>query len=211
MTKAEYIDFIRNSLPMVDKTSRFHREQVGAAINVAVNTVFYEIYRANPKVFMKSMERYTTRATIIPVNITLRGRYTAPITVDIVDLPKKAGGVLEIMQWDAQGIQEIGTTTTDYIPVTTMEGEQFYGSEASLPGNVVGYSWSGAREIEFWGISAAEASQGVSVRFIQQFKSYSNTDNVVLPYGQDQRIMQLVREFLGVTPPKDTINDNADG
>ena len=40
MTKIEYIDFIRNSLQMVDKTAKFHREQVAAAINNAVNTVF---------------------------------------------------------------------------------------------------------------------------------------------------------------------------
>ena len=60
MTKIEYIDFIRNSLSMVDKTSKFHREQVALAINFAVNTIYYDLYVQNPKAFKKSMERYTT-------------------------------------------------------------------------------------------------------------------------------------------------------
>ena len=60
MTKAEYIDFIRNSLPMVDKTSRFHFEQVSAAINLAVNSVFWQMYSSADKKLKKSLDRYTT-------------------------------------------------------------------------------------------------------------------------------------------------------
>lgn len=212
MTQNEYIDFIRNSLAMVDKTAKFLRPQVEAAINFAVNTVFYELYERNPKKFRKSMERYTVRGTLAPVltGLHVRGRYTAPLAVDIVDLPRKTGGIIEIMQLDAEGIPEIENTTTKYVPVTTMEGEQLYGSESSLPGNVVGFSWSGARELEFWGMSAAEASQGVSARYIRQFKEYVYDDNVILPYGQDSRIVELVREYLGQTPPKDLVNTNAD-
>ena len=104
----------------------------------------------------------------------------------------------------------IDTTTTDYVPVTTMEGEQLYGSESSLPAEVTGFSWSGAREIEFWGMTSANALLGINIRFLKQFKSYGNTDNVVLPYGKEQQIIDKVREYLGVTPPKDTINDNSD-
>jgi len=46
---------------------------------------------------------------------------------------------------------------------------------------------------------------------IKQFKAYALTDNVILPYGRDQQIIELVRQFLGATPPKDLLNDNADG
>jgi len=209
MTKAEYIDFIRNSLQAVDKTAKYHPEQVAAAINVAVNTVFYEVYKDQPRIFAKSMERYTTQTQLIPVNTSaVAPRYTAPVTVDIVDLPRKTGGILEILQ---KTLIPTGlSSVTTYIPVTTMEGEQFYGSEASLPDNVVGFSWSGARVVEFWGMSVTQASNTVLARYIKQFKSYSSTDNVVLPYGQDQRIIELVREYLGAIPPKDLVNNNAD-
>ena len=210
MTKAEYIDFVRNSLQMVDKTSKFLRPQVEAAINNAINTVFYELYQENPKVMMKSLERYSSQETVTPTLTTFTNRYTDELSSDVVDLPKKAGGILEIIQ-QATGLPKDTTLTTTYVPVSTMEGEQMYGSEASLPGNVVGFSWSGARDIEFWGLSAAEAVASSVVRFIKQFKSYASTDNVVLPFGQDDKIMQLVREYLGVIPPKDITNNNADG
>lgn len=212
MTQYEYIDFIRNSLSMVDKTAKFLRPQVEAALNFAINTVFYEVYLADPKKFRKSMERYTVRGSLAPIltGLGVRGRYTAPIASDIVDLPRKTGGIIEIMQLNDDGIAGIENTTTTYVPVTTMEGEQFYGSEASLPGNVVGFSWSGAKEVEFWGMSVAEAAKGVSARYIKQFNEYASTDDVILPYGQDNRIVELVREYLGVIPPKDTINDNVD-
>jgi len=207
MTKLQYIDFIRNSLPMVDKTSKYHRLQVEAAINVAVNTVFYDMYEKNPKKFKKSMERYSLLYSPLSVNPALSGttgRYESALLIDIVDLPKKAGGVLEIMPDTAV------LTTTVFVPVSTLEGEQIYGSESSLPGNVIGFSFSGGRTIEYWDMSAAQAAQGVVVRLIQQFKSYSNTDNVLLPYGQNKAIIDLVREFMGAIPPKDLVNTNAD-
>ena len=210
MTKQEYTDFIRNSLPRVDQTNRYDRRQVAVAINVAVNTVFYELYMQNPKKMTKAMERYSTTATIVPSDTTLRGRYVGTLTGDVVDLPRKTGGILSIRQWDGGGIAEIETTVTNYVPVTVMEGEQFYGSEASLSGVVVGFSWSKLGQIEFWGMSAAEAAKGVEVRYLKQFKSYTDTESVILPFGQDERIIQLVREFMGLTPPVDTINDNSD-
>ena len=211
MTKAEYIDFIRNSLPQVDKTSRFHHDQVAAAINVAVNTIFYDMYKQQPKSFKKSMERYTVWAINTPAINAYSGRYTSTITVDVVDLPRKSSGILEILQGTLLGLGPSDTTTTKFIPVSTMEGEQFYGSESSLPDNVIGFSFSGARAIEYWGMKAADATLGVYIRLIKQFKAYALTDNVILPYGRDQQIIELVRQFLGAIPPKDLLNDNADG
>ncbi len=210
MTKKEYIGFIRNSLPMVDQTSRFHHLQVEAAINIAVNSVFFDMYESNPKRFRKSMERYSEFEIATLAEGVPTGRYRTTLTYDVVDLPRKTGGILGIMQKSSAGIAEISTTTTDYVPVSIMEGEQLYGSESSLPGGVVGFSWSGAREIEYWGISDADAALGVYVRAIKQFKSYADTDNLLLPYGKNQQIIDKVREYLGVTPPKDTINDNSD-
>ena len=211
MTKAEYIDFIRNSLPQVDKTSRYHHDQVAAAINVAVNTIFYDMYKQQPKSFKKSMERYTVWAINTPAINAYSGRYTSTITVDVVDLPRKSSGILEILQGTLLGLGPSDTTTTKFIPVSTMEGEQFYGSESSLPDNVIGFSFSGARAIEYWGMKAADATLGVYIRLIKQFKAYALTDNVILPYGRDQQIIELVRQFLGAIPPKDLVNDNADG
>lgn len=209
MTKGEYIDFIRNSLQMVDKTAKFLRPQVEAAINNAVNTVFYELYKQSPKNITKSMERYSSSISVTPVLALNATRYLVSLTVDVVDLPRKAGGILEIDALNASS--EISTTTTKFIPVSTMEGEQFYGSEASLPDNVIGFSYSGWRQIEFWNMDAATAALLVRARIIKQFRSYDSTDVVVLPFGQDDRIMQLVREYMGVIPPKDITNNNADG
>lgn len=59
-------------------------------------------------------------------------------------------------------------------------------------------------------MDAANAALGVYARVIKQFKDYGLTDNIVLPYGQDERIIELVRQYLGAIPPKDLVNDNAD-
>jgi len=184
---------------MVDKTNKYHWEQVAAAINVAVNTVFWEMYSRNPKVMMKSLERYTTLVTSTTAANATTTRQSSTLTVDVVDLPRKAGGII--------GIIQTTTTTTKYVPITTLEGDQLYGSESSLPGNVVGFSFDGARTIEYWNL-ANPAS--VVIRLIKQFKSYGATDNVLLPFGQDERIFQLVREYLGAIPPKDLVNNEAD-
>ena len=215
MTKNEYIDFIRNSLPMEDKTDKFHPAQVEAAINLAVNTAFYEMYAKNPKVMAKSLERYSTLIWSAIFNTVRPPRYTASLTVDIVDLPRKTGGILEISDsgFDMGGTDPILATTTKFLPLTTMEGEQLYGAEAVLASNEYGFSFAGggSRVIEFWGSAAGFAAMfGVWIRAIKQFKSYSSTSQVLLPYGQDERIIELVRQYLGVIPPKDLINDNAD-
>ena len=217
MTKAEYIDFIRNSLPMVDKTSKFHHEQVAAAINVATNTLFYEMYKQQPKSFKKSMERYSSLILLTVAQVaSSRPRYSSQVSVDVVDLPRKTSGILEIGNTLAPST--LTTTTTTFVPVSTMEGEQFYGSEASLPDNIIGFSYAGTYAgttgvtfIQYWNMDVATATDGVYARIIKQFRSYALTDNVILPYGQDQRIIELVRQYLGVIPPKDLVNDNADG
>lgn len=202
MRKLEYIDFIRNSLLQVDKTSKYHPKQVGVALNMAVNSMFYELWDNNPKMFIKSMERYTTVISKIPTTNATTGRYEVDIGSDVVDLKRKTGGILDIMT--------ATTTTTIFIPVSVIEGNQFYGAESSLPDNVIGYSWNGSQSIEFWNISAAQAAAGVVIRLIKQFHEMGDTDDVLLPYGQDERIIELVRQFLGAIPPKDIINSNAD-
>lgn len=199
MTKNQYIDFVRNSLPMVDKTQKYHPEQVAAAINNAVNTLFWEMYEQTNKGMRKSLERYTSLVTSLTAANATTGRYNSSLSVDIVDLPRKAGGIL--------GIIESDTTTTAYVPVTVLEGDQLYGSEASLPETVVGFALNGPRTIEYWNMSAGV---NVVIRLIKQFKSYTATENVLLPYGQDARIVDLVRKYLGDIPPKDLINNEAD-
>lgn len=206
MTKIEYVDFICNSLQMVDKTAKFHKEQVAAAINNAVNTVFYEMYARNPKSVRKSMDRYTVGLTSLAVAYPLGAnpRYTSTLTFDIVNLPTKCAGIIEIVQLNINA-------TTLFVPVTVLEGRQLYGSEASLPGNVIGYTLLDNRTIEYWGMDSVTADAGVYARLIKQFKEFADTDDLLLPYGQDERIMELVRQYLGMIPPKDLINTNADG
>lgn len=209
MTKKEYIDFIRNSLPMEDETDKFHRAQVAAALNSAINTAFYEMYEKNPKNVLRSLERYTPELTELTVTAPVSKYYISTLTFDVVDLPTVCGGIIEILS-RATGVYPNISTTTTFVPVSAIQGRQLYGSEASLPGNVIGYSWTRGRVIEYWGMDAATGAMGAVARIIKQFRSYSDTDNVVLPYGQDERIIELVRQFLGAIPPKDLINDNAD-
>ena len=199
MTKNEYIDFVRNSLQMVDKTQKYHSQQVAAAINHAVNTVFWEMYGKNGNVMKKSLERYTTLVTNTTATNATTTRYNSSLTVDVVDLPRKAGGII--------GIIEDDTTTTKYVPVGVLEGDQLYGSESSLPDAIIGFSFDGIRTIEYWNMTAAT---DVIIRVIKQFNSYTTTENVLLPFGQDERIIELVRKYLGDIPPKDLINNEAD-
>ena len=204
MTKAEYIDFVRNSLQMVDKTAKYHHEQVAAAINVAVNTVFYGLWNNANANLKKSFERYTTLTDVlIEYNATTK-YYLSTLSVDVVDLPRKTGGIFDIIDNGSSGY-------TKYVPLSPMEWAQLNGittsAEAKLPNNVVGFSFSGPRTIYFWG---SDMTGSHYVKLIQQFRSYSNTDNVLLPYGQDEKIIELTRKYLGDIPPKDLINNNAD-
>ena len=214
MIKGEYIDFVRNSLQMVDQTLKYHTEQVAAAIDVASASVFWEMYEKNPKVMKKALERYSTLENNTVVNSVYSPRYTTVLMVDVVDLPKKAGGVLEIFA-DSSG--DMASAQTVFVPVSTIEGQQLYGSESSLPNNVVGFSLIRKNIIEYWGNATLLASlttgaggTGVWVRYIKRFRDYSSTDRVEMPYGQDERIVELVREYLSGIPPKDLVNDNAD-
>jgi hypothetical protein len=127
---------------------------------------------------------------------------------DIMNLPTKASGIIEIIAFDSGGGPS--NVSTKFIPVTALEARQFQGSEASLPGNVIGYTWAGNKVIEYWNMDATTAAAGVLAKIIKPFKSYSATDTFTPPYGQEQQIITIVREYLGVIPPKDTINNNAD-
>lgn len=213
MTKEEYIDFIRNSLPMVDQTSRFHEKQVEAAINLAVNTVFYELYESLPKNKKKAMEVYAiTTSIIIGAEDVFVGRYKSTLSVDVVDLPRKGSGVFDIGY--RQALAGVSHMKTLFVPLSPLEGDQLGRNaanrlEGALPGNVVGYAVTDPRRIEFYNFTEI-ANTDYYARLIKQFKSYSSTDNVKMPYGQDERIIDLVRQYLGLIPLKDIVNDNAD-
>ena len=200
MTKIEYIDYMINSLQAADKTNKFHPKQVEAAINFATNTVFYDLYRKNPKSVMKSMERYAIHPTPFTVIYSLgvaKPRYTTNLDFDVVNLPTKGSGIIEILEVDASG-DAIIDTTTKFIPVSVIEGRQFYGSESSLPDNIIGYTLTDNRTIEYWGMTQAIANLGVHARIIKQFRYHTDTTDIMLPYGQDEKIMELVGLYMGV-------------
>jgi hypothetical protein len=159
----------------------------------------------------KALERYATLAEDLAVSTDATGlRYQTTLTADVVDLPRKTGGILQVNRSDGNTDLGAWSSTTLFVPVTPIEGEQMYGAEGALPGTVIGYAFSGPRTIWFWNMSTAQKNAGVWVRYIKQFKGYTDSENVLLPYGQDERIIELTRQFLGAIPPKDLINNEAD-
>ena len=198
MKKGEYIDYVRNSLALLDKTNKYHRNQVAFAIEKAFNSAFYELYQTNPK----NLDRYgydITGATVVLDNST--NRYYTILSKKYVNLPGKSSGIITV--------NFTNTNTTTFVPVSDMEIGQLSDLDATLPGNVIGFIPTQDR-LYFYNMDGFRATKTLRIKIVLPFTEYGDDDEVFSPFGTDMKALEAVRRSLAMIPPKDLLNNNTD-
>lgn len=201
MTKAYIRSLLKNTLAQIDKTNKYHDTYLDHLLEQCINSVYYQVYEKNPR----ALGQYTKRYTTLTIAVGNFGRYVYDLTVKLVPLPDKRGGVRAVMN----------ETDTDvyFVPVTDQElslmvESQAYGLTTSTP-RVVYYAVRPTK-IEFVGMTATELYHPHALDLLVAFTSLADTDEVPLPFGKNAEILKMALEILGVVPPKDLLDNNAE-
>ena len=203
MTKAEIRSLIKNYLPKHDKTNKYHSEVIDATIERAFNQAFSDIFFKRPM----ELDNYTVElggsgtAITVSTDANTAVEYS-DLTVAYVPLPDKASGVRHVYTEETGG--------TGFFPMSGTEFDLM--GRGVLSANVtnrIGYVVRPTR-IEYYGMDATTKAAGVRVQVLQLFREYSDSDVVNMPFSRDVDLIQAVLTLLGVVPPVDLKDDNAE-
>lgn len=203
MTKAEIRSLIRNYLAKIDKTNKYHPEVIDATIERAFSQAYSDIFFRKPM----ELDNYTVElggdgTTISVSQDTDTLVYYSDLSVGYVPLPDKASGVRHVFTEETGG--------TGFYPMSGTEFDLM--SRGVLSANVsnkIGYVVRPTR-VEYYGATAAVIAAGVRMHVLQLFREYSDTDTVNMPFSRDIDLVKAVLELLGVIPPVDLQDTNAD-
>lgn len=205
MTKAEIISFVRNNLPKVDKTNKYHRIVVEKAITLAFNQGYSNIFDQDPRLLDNYTKTYGAGGT--PIDITANtntGIYESTIPSIYVPFRDKHSGV--------RHVATVGVTGFKFFPVRKQEFEllpQTLVGELSS-GDPIGYYVVRGGTLEYSGVTAAVASAGCRMDIVIPFDQYASDDQVLIPFAKDLQLLTVVTQTLKDVPDVDLKDDNAD-
>lgn len=192
MTKSEIVSFYKNSVAKPGKTSRYHDNVIAYAVAHAYEQLLYDMYLDNPV----NLDEYVVTLTDqVAINST---RDYVALTKSVIKLPGKASGVRSLRSDDAK-----------FYPMTLMEYEQASDFDIWEAGTAVGYA-VGQDKIYLHNLPGdwSFVSSVIDIDIVQSFEEYALTDEVKMPNGQAERMMELVLKYLQTVPPENLINNN---
>lgn len=201
MTKSEIRSLVKNILGNVDKTNRYHPEVIDATIERAFNQAYSDIFMRNPQDLDNYTKSYGADGTAIPVaEDGNTGIDTLTIPADYIPLPDKASGV--------RGVYTITTGGKLFYPMTATEFDLITrNTHTSNVSAEIGYVVRGGK-LEFWNMDATTLAAGVRMEILIPFRTYADTDDVLMPFSRDVDLMQAIFNILGIVPPTDLEDDN---
>lgn len=202
MTKANLRSLLKNTLAQISETGRYHDTYLDHILEACINSVYYQVYAQNPK----ALGQYTKRYTALTLATGSFGRTECVLTVTLVPLPDKRGGVRNIVCDADQDVYFTPVTDQEFSLLWEAQG---YALTKTTP--IVVYFTPRPTKIEFLGASTSTLFNSTyAMDLLVAFTSLLDTDEVPLPYGKNVEILKMALEIIGVVPPKDLLDNNSD-
>jgi hypothetical protein len=200
--RKEYIrSLTKNILKSVDKTNKYHDNLIDHAIETALNSFYYQVHAQTPRALGQYTKRYAAQDLVTGT----AGRYAYTLTVNLVTLPDKRGGVRSIIDDSDNDVYFAPITDQE---LALMEESQADALTTTTP--IVVYYVVRPGIIEFKNMSAAMLYHKMTFDFLVAFTDLLDADDIPLPYGKHLEIIRSALEMLGVVPPKDLLDNNSD-
>jgi hypothetical protein len=205
MIKSEIRSIVRNVLPKVDKTNKFHDVFLDACIEKVIAQLYNDIWTISPL----NLQRYTKGyGYTTPIAVSLEattGLYYSTLPESII-----------VFQDMASGVRRISTPTQgglSFIPIDPrMHDLILSGSYVDTVTSKIGYITTPTR-VEYYNMSAAIITSGVRMDLIIPFSKYEETDTVLIPEIADPRsgetFIDRVMKILGIVRQTDLKDDNS--
>jgi len=204
MIKSEIRSLVRNSLPKIDKTNRWHDNFIDAAIEKAIALMYDDIFKVNPLNLQRYVKQYGYSAAIAVNTEAVTGIKYSTLPESIIPVNDKASGVRRISTL-AQGALK-------FIPMDAREDLLGNGAYFNNVSTLIGYSVNQTR-VEYYGMTNAIQAVGVRMDLLIPFSKYAETDEVKIPEVNDPRtgetFVDRVMKILGIVQPTDIKDDNS--
>ena len=193
MKKIELVEAITEQLPV-----KLNPKVLELFIGRAFNQIIFETFRKD----LTNMDIFTKSYYNVPVvQDEDTDQWYSELPVQIVQLPISGDGVMAIHSMKGKGVEfaakksgmqdihrELEVAYLDGpIPYWLMNGRVEYGSKPFL-----------------------DSISTVKMSLIPQFGELDFMDEIHIPSGKDERLLELVTQFARITPPKQEINDQTD-
>jgi hypothetical protein len=205
MQKQEIRSQIRNSLPKIDKSNRWHDLVINAACEKALAQMLNEVWVKSPLSLQRFTKQYGYTTPIAVISEVATGIKYSTLPQSIIPFMDKSSGVRRIST-PIQG----GFT---FFPMDFREMDLVAsGCYFDTVNTKVGYAVTQTR-IEYFNMSATIEATGVRMDLIIPFSKYAETDEVKIPEVSDTRtgetFIDRVLKILGVAPNVDLKDDNS--
>ena len=198
MTRLQFQQFIKNVLAPIDKTSRFHLEN----IKIACDLVYSQLMSRISDDLIGDLDLFSKEYTSQTVTLdATKNLYYTTLPANIIPIPGITSGVRHINT--NQGFD------LDFVPITEMEMNYMGGSVTQLMDTTIGYWLQGTKIWYDESMTVAIAAAGVRVLLIPRFSEYSRDDVVNIPGCTDLDFIGQVIQLIAPTAPVDLRANNA--
>ena len=205
MIKSEIRSLIKNELPKLDKSNKYHPRFIDAAIEKVLNGMYNDVFKRNPLELQRFTKQYgyTTALSILYEDST--GLYYVTHPAAIVPFPDRASGIRRISTMIQGGMT--------FYPIDAREADLVRsGSSVASVTAKIGYVVTRSRS-EFYKMTGTIRAAGVRMDVIVPFSVYADTEVVLIPEVSDEQgetFVDKVLKILGVIREVDQKDNNAD-
>lgn len=192
-------------LPREDKTEKYHPRLVDACIEDVLKEMYSTLYAIKPSL----LDNYTkTYGATTPIVISLEassGMYYSTLPVTICNLPSKSSGV--------RHIYPVVQTGNQFQPMDAREADMIFNTDIAVVSSKIGFRVRQDSRVDYWNTNAVVRASGVRMDLLIPFSQYLDTDVVNIPEFTEKQggaFAQRVLTILGVVPPVDLTDDNAE-
>lgn len=190
MTKAEWIDVIKNTMAKVDEQGIYRRPLIERHIQSVYEQMYNELYRESPQ----KIERYTRKYSETITGETLTSGFA--LTYIPIDLPRVSGGLFEAY-----------TATADFM-LTSWKGYQHSVQSRFDTAGIKGRYLATVLGGELWSQYTPLNPDTLNYHIIPKFTTLSATSEVLIPGGNEDHFIDRIIDTIQHFRPTDLINDN---
>jgi hypothetical protein len=198
MNKQEIIYGVKNLLSPIDKTNRFHIEQIA----VVCDLVYAQSMMLSGDNLMDDLDLFAKEYTAQTITKdATRNLYYATIPVDTLHIPNLTNGVRHVNTNQGQDM--------DFVPITEYEWNYMAGTEVQTTDTTIGF-WRQGNKLWFdESMTSDIAAVGVRMGVLPRFREFADSDTIHIPGATDLQFMQQVVNVLAPSAPVDLKANNA--
>lgn len=208
MTKGEMRSSVKGAMRRIDKTAKFHDELIDKAIEASFNQFLYDIYRKDPRDLDIYTKEYGTEVALAVTENESTEEYYTNLPAAYVSLPEKNSGVRYVVGHDRDhrmlypmSNREMLLARTSYVGSTTAEdGDPFTRSFYAVQG----------QKLIYFQVNSDLVAAGVRVGIVVPFSAYADSEEINVPFGQDDKVFISVMQKLMQQQPIDQRDNNKD-